>query len=164
MFQFLCAAPIHAFPNELLYQLSAVSLGQGTNHAVCWNRTAQLRVAYACSIDDHVSNIGHEFSIDDEERFLAHPMSAWVGNSLSLGIFRNKLNVLCVHGIDVLAGRPQMHRQIYNILLGQLRLRTPGQALSKRICYWLKEVEEGFSEYIQKTLHCVCCKLKKRTK
>ena len=52
LFQFLTAAPVNAFPSEILFHLRGLGLGQSVNHAR-WAMASQLRVARSFDLVPH---------------------------------------------------------------------------------------------------------------
>ena len=149
LFQYLTAAPIYAFPNELLFQLRSCGLGGNIDHATCTSRASMYRVAAVADIDNTYPSIALDFSPDNHYRFLAHPMREWVLRSLTHGIWTNKRRVDAFPDAVALFGVKKSQSKLAAIIWPSLNVRSAGHGLLRRVRYFDPMVPNDYAAYME---------------
>ena len=133
-FQLLTAAPIYAFPNEVLVGLDKCGVSVAVKHFSSAASAAMFRAAASSIVlHDAVSAIGVNFNPDDLDRFLSHPSRSWVREAVSINLFDSWTALGGFCDIAEAAVGVKVQAKVYNILRAGAAIGSPGVGLLRRI-------------------------------
>ena len=96
--------------------------------------------------------VGIQSDSTNDDRFLAHPMGAWVKNSISARLLDNQAKLLRIHGVAECIGKPNLQRAVAALVWPTMKVKSAGAGLLRPVKYHVPGTSDNYAEYIEKIM------------